>query len=258
MELGIAGKVAVITGAGGGIGRAIAKSLAAEGVRVIAVSREMSELESLRQELGGDAQKHHMIAEDLSQEGVGQRVFAAAEAQVGPVDILINNVGGTLNINDPFCSLADWRQVWRLNMEVAVEMSNQAIPHMQQQQWGRIVNISSISGVENHGPAPYCAAKAALIAYTRSMGRLLSPQGVIMTAVLPGAVFTEGGYWDTARRERPEHVEKYLQERMASHRFGTVEEISGVVAFLCSHHASFCVGSIVPVDGGQGRTFFQV
>jgi 3-oxoacyl-[acyl-carrier protein] reductase len=127
---------------------------------------------------------------------------------------------------------------------------------MRGKKWGRIVHTSSISSVENHGPVPYCAAKAALNAYTRSMGRVVAADGVVMTAILPGAVFTEGGYWDQASKERPEHVEKYLAERMAIHRFGKVDEISNLVAFLCSDYAGFCVGSIIPVDGGQGRGFF--
>ena len=85
---------------------------------------------------------------------------------------------------------------------------------------------------------------------------MLAPDGIVMTAVLPGAVFTEGGYWDIASTERPEHVEKYLEDRMAIHRFGKPDEIGNFVVFLCSEQASFCTGSIIPIDGGQGRGFF--
>jgi 3-oxoacyl-[acyl-carrier protein] reductase len=84
----------------------------------------------------------------------------------------------------------------------------------------------------------------------------LAPDGIVITAVLPGAIFTEGGYWDITSKERPEHVKKYLEDRMAIHRFGQPDEIGNVVAFLCSEQASFCIGSIVPVDGGQGRSYF--
>ena len=161
-----------------------------------------------------------------------------------------------MNIADPFCEIEDWRRVWRINMEVAIELNQELLPPMQQQGWGRVVHISSIAAVENHGPVPYCSVKAALSAYSRSMGRVLAPEGVIMTSVMPGAVFTKGGYWDTVSQERPNHVKKYLADRMAINRFGKVDEISGVVAFLCSNHASFCVGAMVPVDGGQGRGFF--
>jgi 3-oxoacyl-[acyl-carrier protein] reductase len=88
------------------------------------------------------------------------------------------------------------------------------------------------------------------------MGRVLAPDGIIVTAVLPGAVFTKGGDWDIASKERPYHVKKYLSERMAIRRFGRPEEIGHAVAFLCSEKASFFVGSVIPIDGGQGRSFF--
>lgn len=257
MDLNLNGKVALVTGAGGGIGRSIALHLAREGARIVAASLERRDLDSLLADLGA-TDFHRVVQIDLLEDDAPERLVKQVRRQGQQIDIVVNNVGGTLDVNDPFCTLADWRKVMRLNLEVAVEINRLLLPEMQQRKWGRVVNISSISGAENHGPIPYCSAKAALIAYTRSMGRLISSDGVIMTAVLPGAVFTEGGYWDAAGRERPEHVEKYLRDRMAIHRFGTVEEISSVVAFLCSDAASFCVGSIVPVDGGQGRTFFGV
>lgn len=258
MNLGIRGKTALVTGAGRGIGRAIAQSLAQEGVKVCVTSRGEGSLKEVFKAIGGKKSGHLAIASDIAREGEPLRVVKAAEKRWGSIDIVVNNVGGTLDISDPYCGLDKWREVWRLNMEVAVEINNAVLGKMQKKKWGRICNISSISGLENHGPLPYCAAKAAMIAYTRSLGRLVSPDGVIVTAVLPGAVYTEGGYWEVAAKEKPDHVKKYLAERMASHRFGKVEEISGVVAFLCSRQASFCVGSVMPVDGGQGRNYFAV
>ena len=143
-----------------------------------------------------------------------------------------------------------------LNVEVAIGINRVFIPEMQKRKWGRICHVSSISALENQGPPAYCAAKAALNAYVRSLGRYVSSDNVILTTVMPGAVFTKGGYWDIASQNRPEHVEKYLAERMAIHRFGTIEEISEVVTFLCSDLSSFCVGSCLLVDGGQGRVFY--
>mgnify|MGYP000620818278 CR=1 FL=1 len=102
----------------------------------------------------------------------------------------------------------------------------------------------------------YGATKAALNAYTRGLGRAMASSGVIVSGILPGAVWTESGYWDKAERERPEHFSNYLRERMAIGRLGKPEEIAGLVAMLCSEHASFCVGSLLPVDGGQGRSYF--
>ena len=257
MELGITGKKALVTGSGRGLGRAIAESLAREGAKVAVVSRTDSDIESLLHSIGGTGAGHWGMSFDLLPEGAPERLVNELQKGVfWPVDIVVHNLGGTLDITDPFCSIADWRKIWRFNMEVALELNLLLLPEMKQHHWGRIVHISSIAATENQGPVPYCSIKAALTAYTRSMGRVVASDGIIVTAVLPGAVFTEGGFWDESSRNRPEHVQKYLSERMAIHRFGTPDEISNAVAFLCSEQASFFVGSVVPIDGGQGRSFF--
>lgn len=256
MEMGIKGKLALITGGGRGLGHAIAKGLAAEGARVIVTSRRSEDLDGLVNELGGAKAGHGYYARDITEPGAPDKLADMVLADYGQPDILINNVGGNLGVTDPFCPLEEWRQVFRLNLEVAIELNNRLVPFMQKKGWGRVCQVSSISALENQGPPSYCAAKAALTAYTRSFGRFVSPQGVIVTSILPGAVYTEGGYWDTASRERPQHVEKYLKERMSIQRFGKTEEISDVVVFLCSEKASFCVGSSFLVDGGQGRVFY--
>lgn len=144
----------------------------------------------------------------------------------------------------------------RLNFEVAVELNTLIVPNMQRKKWGRVVHISSISSMENHGPVTYCTVKAALTAYTRSFGGVVAPDGVVVSTVLPGAVFTEKGYWDITSKKNPEHVKKFLTERQRIGRFGNPEEIGNFVAFLCSDLASFNTGSIIPVDGGQGRGYF--
>jgi 3-oxoacyl-[acyl-carrier protein] reductase len=132
---------------------------------------------------------------------------------------------------------------------VAVELNRELVPHMQKQKWGRVVHISSVSGTENQGTVPYCSMKAALNAYTRSFGRVVAGDGVCVSAVLPGAVFTSGGYWDHER------AQAFVTNRMAIGRLGKVEEIAKFVGFLCSDDASFVVGSTFLVDGGQGRAF---
>jgi len=258
MDYGIKGKRALVTGAGRGIGKAIALSLSREGAQVAVLSRTESELKEVVKEMGSESSGHSFIVSDLTGKDEPGRVLSELEKNFGEPDILVNNLGGTLGITDPFCSLEDWRKVYRMNLEVAIELSGLAIPHMRKKKWGRIVNISSISALENHGPVTYCVAKAGLIAYTRSMGRILAADGVVMSTVLPGAIFTENGYWDMASRERPEHVEKYLRDRMAIKRFGKPDEVSDVVTFLCSEKPSFFVGSSIVVDGGQGRSFFAV
>lgn len=169
----------------------------------------------------------------------------------GYPDILVHNLGGTLDITDPFCPPEDWSRVFRLNLGIAVELNLRFVPTMQERQWGRVVHISSVAGTENQGTVPYCAAKAALNAYTRSFGRVVAADGVCVSAVLPGAVWAEGNYWD----KDVSYSETFAKQRMAIQRLGTADEIGRFVAFLCSKDASFVVGSTFLVDGGQGRAY---
>ncbi|MDR3425549.1 MAG: SDR family NAD(P)-dependent oxidoreductase [Alphaproteobacteria bacterium] len=255
MDLNIKGRKALVTGAGRGLGRAIATSLAREGAIIAAVARTQADVENLVESIGGTKAGHRALALDLMPEGAPAQLMDRLQ-DFGDLDIVVHNVGGTLDISDPFCSTDQWRAVYRFNFEIAVELNGYFLPGMRQRKWGRVCHVSSISAMENHGPVPYCAMKAALTAYTRSMGGVVAPDGVVLTAVLPGAVFTEKGYWDIASHERPEHVKKYLTERQRIGRFGRPEEIGNCVAYLCSDLASFNTGSIVPIDGGQGRGYF--
>jgi NAD(P)-dependent dehydrogenase (short-subunit alcohol dehydrogenase family) len=256
MNLGLTGRLALVTGAGRGIGRAIAQCLSREGARIAVVSRTLEDLETLIDEMGGKGKGHLATAIDLVEEEGPAKLVKILERDFGQPAIVVHNIGGTLDIKDPFCSMQDWRRVYRFNFEVAVELNSYLVPHMQKKKWGRVVHISSISAMENHGPVTYCAMKAALTAYTRSFGGVVAPDGVVVTAVLPGAVFTEQGYWDITSKENPEHVRKFLTERQRIGRFGEPEEIGNLVTFLCSDLASFDTGSIIPVDGGQGRGYF--
>jgi 3-oxoacyl-[acyl-carrier protein] reductase len=254
VDLGINGKTALVTGAGRGLGAAISRSLAKEGVKLIICSRTKSELELLKNELS-HPQNHKLIDLDLSKDLEIFQLIDFIKNSGSSIDILINNVGGTLNVNDPFQSIEDFRSVMQLNLDVAVTLNSFILPRMQEQKWGRVCHISSISALENQGPPAYCASKAALNAYIRSIGRYVAKDNVVVTGVMPGAVFTRNGYWDSATVNRSDHVKKFLNERMAIGRFGREEEISDLVAFMVSEQASFLVGSILLADGGQGRTF---
>lgn len=258
MHLGIEGKIALITGAGRGLGKSIATCLAREGVTIIANSRSEGDLQALVSDLPLSPSRvpHQFFCADLSTaQGPADLLNFLEQRSIQP-DIVIHNLGGNLNITDPLCSLEQWQSVMRINVEVPVELNRMLIPSMQEKKWGRICHVSSISGLENQGPPAYCAAKASLIAYARSVGRYVAKDGIVVTSILPGAVFTEGGYWDITSKTRPAHVEKYLAERMAIQRFGKPEEIGEVVTFMCSNHSSFCIGSAFLVDGGQGKVFF--
>ena len=256
MDFGIKGKRALITGAGRGIGESIGINLAKEGVKVAVVSRTESDLKKLVNKMGGEGRGHRQIAMDLIKLDSPKRVMRILNENFGGIDILINNLGSTLEIKDPFCSLEDWKTLYRMNLEVAVEFSNLVLPYMKKRKWGRIINISSTAGMENNGPVPYCAMKAALTAYTRSMGRALAKTGVVMSAVMAGAILTKGGYWEKALKEKPEHAAEYLKYRCPLGKFGEPDDIGTMVAVLASEQAKFCQGSIFPVDGGQSRHFF--
>jgi 3-oxoacyl-[acyl-carrier protein] reductase len=256
MDLKLRGKKALVTGGASGIGRAIVAGLASEGVAVAFTSRNSERGNQLLEDLGGLESGHVFLNFDVSDTKGPVEVFQVLNQAGFDVDILINNVGDTLEIVDPECSITDWQAVYRLNLEVHVELVNLLIPHMKANSWGRIVNITAGAALENSGPVPYSTMKAAYTAYTRSMARVLAPTGIVMSAVLPGVVLTEDGHWNKVLKERPDHAKKYLEERTSLKRFGTPEEITPFVLLLSSELASFAVGSIVPVEGGQARHFF--
>lgn len=241
-------KIALVTGAGRGIGRAICSSLLKKGARVIPVARTQDDLASISDK--------YYVYDLILEESVEQLISQLKEDRISP-DIVVHNVGGNLGFTNPLCTIDEWKAVMRINLEIPIQINTHLIPEMKTRKWGRICHTSSISALENQGPPSYCAAKAALIAYVRSVGRYFAKDNIVMTSVLPGAIFTEGGYWDEATKNRPEHVESFLKDRMAIQRFGRPEEISELVSFLCSEQASFCVGSSVLADGGQGRVFYD-
>lgn len=236
MNLGIQGKLALVTGGTRGIGAEIVAALANEGCTVMATSTKGHDLDGVI----------HTDYSDLSR--LPDRV-----------DILINNAGSTLSVSDPYADIDAYNMVMELNFGLPVRLCNKYIPGMKERGWGRIVNISSCSGLEQRGPVAFTCAKAALTAYTRSMGLLLAKeaQGIVMTAVFPGVVFTKDGHWDAVMRDRPEHAERYLKEQVPCNRFGKPSEIAPLVAFACSQHASFMHGALLSADGGLSKHFWN-
>lgn len=245
------GKSALVVGASRGLGRSIALALAKEGVQVGAVARTKGDILSVVTEMGGESKGHWGIIQDLVPDEAPTRIVEETLAQGRTIDILIHNLGGTLAVRDPFCSLEEWRKVWRLNLEIAVELNRYLIPRMQQRKWGRVVHISSIAATLSRGALAYCAVKAAVNAYTKNLGATVAPDGVVVTAVMPGAISYPGSHWDKQTKEKPEMVANYLEQRMAIKRFANLDEISSFVVFLCSEKASFFTGSVLPIDGGS-------
>jgi len=244
-------KKALVTGGSRGIGAAVSRDLAASGVLVTVASRSSDSLSNLVSSLPGSGHKKYEIDFQDSDE---LALFLESIA-IEEYDIVVNNLGGNLQFTDPLDTYDSFQKVMEYNLGNSVKINSKVIPGMIKKKWGRITHVSSISALENQGPPQYCAAKAALNAYVRSVGRFIAPQGIIVTGVMPGAVMTEGGYWEDVLKNRPQHGEEFLRHRMAIGRFGTPEEISAVIMFLVSEKASFMPGAVVLADGGQGRVF---
>ena len=227
MDLGIKGKSALVTGGAGGIGFAIVKDLLSNGANVAFTSRSRERLDVAMHKL--EEQGLSALARPLHlQVAQDDLLEQLKNSQILPesIDILVNNVGDTLEIKNPYCELGDWHRLFDLVMGVAIRLNNYFIPSMSQKKWGRIVNITAGAAYENSGPVPYCSFKAAFTAYSRSMARILALEGnnVVMSAVLPGIVLTENGHWQRVLKENPEHAEKYLEERTTLKRFGLPEK----------------------------------
>ena len=259
MDLRIKNKIALVTGGATGIGKSVAIELAKEGAIVIVISRSKKNLKETLQKLKLINIKNNGFNINITSKNAPKKLVEKILNKYGSIDIVVNNVGDTLNIKNPFCPVEDWIKLFNLILGVAIQLNNLVIPIMKKNKWGRIVNITAGAAMENSGPVPYCSLKSAFNAYSRSMARVLASQktNIVMSAVLPGLVLTERGHWSKVLKKNPSHAAKYLEERTSLKRFGVPEEISPIVALMCSDLASFCVGSSIPVEGGQARHFFQ-
>ena len=257
MDLGIKGKWALVTGGANGIGEQISLDLASEGVNLIVTSRSKKAIDRLRNKISNKNIKVEGVIVDFLKINWQRKLFNFISDK--SIDILINNAGHNLEITDPYCSIKDWDKILKLNFLTAVEISNYVIPKMNKNNWGRIINITSVAGIENMGPVTYGVSKAALTAYTRTMGRILATEGghIVMSAIFPGVIVTKGGHWDKILKKDPDRASHYLKDRCPLGRFGTTKEISSVVLFYSSIHASFSHGAIVPADGGQARSYLD-
>jgi 3-oxoacyl-[acyl-carrier protein] reductase len=211
MDLGIQGKVALVSGASRGIGLAIARALAAEGARLALVARNLTPLEAAARPLGALA-----IATDLTEEAGCRKAVQETEANLGPVEILVNNLGGRAGSSWADTGVAELESAMALNL--------------------------------------HPAAKAAEISFTTSLAREVASAGVTVNCVAPGSVLFEGGSWWRRREENPERIAEFVKQELPLGRFGTTEEVASVVAFLCSEPARYVNGACWAVDGGQSRS----
>ena len=251
MKIDLKGKVALVTGGATGLGRGMAIALSNANAKVIITSRHKNDIKKTLKFLNKDSFGYAL---DLTKKKDLDNLHSKIKKKFKRIDILINNIGHTLKVKDPFANLEDYEKVMKLNFFTSVATINKFIGEMKKRNWGRIINITSIAGIEISGPSAFNASKAALTAYTRSVGRQLAVEkkNIVMTCVAPGVIPTERGHWNF-KNTKSKHAKNYLKYRTALGRFGKVEELTGIIVFLSSDYSSFFHGSILQPDGGQSR-----
>jgi len=249
MDLGIEGKVALVTAATRGIGLAIAQALAREGAHVAVVARTAADVERVARSLDGFG-----VAADVTTEEGCRTSVAETQRHVGPIDILINNYGARAGTSWQDTGVAEFATAFAGNLTVSLRMTQLVLPGMVERGWGRVVVITSVWGREAGGAPAYNAAKAAETSMVKSLAREVASQGVTVNGVAPGSILWEGGGWHRRQRADPEGIADFVRREMPLGRFGTPEEVAGVVAFVCSRQASLLNGASIPVDGTQGRS----
>jgi NAD(P)-dependent dehydrogenase (short-subunit alcohol dehydrogenase family) len=250
------GKVAVVTGASSGIGRAVAERFVAEGAKVLGVGRSAEKLEKFRVDVGGGDAVRVQPA-DLSQDEDCRLVMEAARREFGGLDILVNNAGvgysyrnvrpGSMaTVSDS--TVEDWDHVMGINLGSVVHCSRQAIPLMRERGGGAIVNVASVLGlVGNRDAHAYTTAKGAIINLTRSLAATYAKENIRANVLCPGYIETPMveefiGYLNS---------EEYRYQWNPMGRMGRAEEIAAGVLFLASDDASYCNGSVLTIDGGM-------
>lgn len=250
MDLQLADKTALVTGASMGIGRAIARLLAGEGVRVAVVARRGELLASLADEIaaaGGKAPA--AIVQDIMAEDAAARLRDAALEALGRIDILVNNAGGSrvLPIDAPE---ERWTEAITLNFTRQRQIAHALLPGMIERRWGRIINITGKSEPEHLNAA--FAAKAAMHAWAKGLSREVGQHGITVNSIPPGRIMSE-----QIRRNYPEDYRAHFAETEIPVRFwGEPEDLAVMAVFLASPLARYVTGAVIPVDGGLRRYQF--
>lgn len=245
MNLSLEGRVALVTGAGRGIGRAIALTLAQAGAKIAVLSRteaNAQETAQAIQQAGGNALP---LALDVADPDSAEKAIEAVLKRWERLDILINNAGITRDTLLLRMKDEDWDAVLQVNLKGAFLFTRSALKPMMKQRWGRIVNITSVVGLTgNPGQANYSAAKAGLIAFTKSVALEMGSRNITCNAIAPGFIETD------MTESLPEQVRTYALQKIPLARLGTPEEVAHGVLFLCSELASYITGQVLLIDGG--------
>lgn len=254
MDLGLRGRVALVTGASQGIGGAVALELAREGARVAFCGRRVETLAAAEAALRERVPEADVLAlpADVTRPEQVEALVAAVAERLGQVEVLVNAVGHGVAARFPALSEDAWSEALNANLLSATRVTQRVLPAMQVAGWGRIVNVSAVSGRQpTLGQVASNAAKAALISFTKSLSAEVAEQGITVNTVLPGRILSE--------RVLREHSAEAREQRAAAipmKRYGAADEVAAAVVFLTSTRASYITGAALAVDGGLVTAMF--
>jgi len=258
MDLGLAGKVAIITGSSRGLGLASARALVAEGCHVCISGRGEAALSEAALSLAAAAVAPADVlavrADLATEQGIRDVVDATVE-RFGGVDVLVNNVALARGGDIVTTTDAEWQEAFDQTLFPAIRATRLVVPSMRRRGGGAVVIISSIFGREAGGRMTYNAVKAAEISLGKSLAQQLARDNIRVNSVSPGSISFPGGSWFKRQQADPEGIAEFIRAELPFGRFGRAEEVGDVVAFLASARASWVSGTSVVVDGCQSRSF---
>jgi NAD(P)-dependent dehydrogenase (short-subunit alcohol dehydrogenase family) len=244
----LGGMTAIVTGAGRGIGRSIAKRIAESGAQVVAGDINFSDAEDTAQILNENSHVAVALKLDVTDINSVGSVIAEAEKNFGKMDILVNNAGIMFRTRILDISAEEWEKTLRVNLTGAFLCTQAVLPGMKERGFGRIINISSSAGrsVSTLGGAHYTASKAGMLGLTRAVAKEMAPFGITVNAICPGLIDTEMARKTTTEKELQDFLDAFPISRI-----GTPEEVGDLVVFLCSEKASYITGASIDINGGD-------